>query len=359
MADRPSSDVSVLQRWMLGALALLAVAGCANVPPARVTTDRMDYGEVIAESWKRQTLLNVVRLRYADAPVFLDVASVINSYSIASRGNVGYTQQSRPDPNLFAIGAEASWSNSPTVTYQPLLGDRFTRSLLQPIPPVAIFQLLQGGWPANLVLRTVVNSVNGLRNASAGVAADPAFHELIEALSRIQHGGNIGIRVEPGKDGDGVLAVIRRAESGTELGEDSRRVRQLLGLAEDVSEFGIAYGLVPRNRSEVAVLSRSMMEIMLQLGFGIDLPATHTSAGRALPGQWSPGDAKARPLVQIRSGAEEPANTYAAVPYKGHWYWIDDTDIASKRIFTFLMILFSLAETGLTTTAPVVTIPSR
>ena len=31
----------------------------------------MDYGQVIADSWKRQTLLNVVHLRYADAPVFL------------------------------------------------------------------------------------------------------------------------------------------------------------------------------------------------------------------------------------------------------------------------------------------------
>ena len=359
MANSPFPEASVLRRWFLGALALLAVAGCANVSPARVTTDRMDYGEVIAESWKRQTLLNVVRLRYADAPVFLDVASVINSYSVTGKGNVGFTQQTRPDPNLFAIGAEGSWSNTPTVTYQPLLGDRFTRSLLQPVPPVAIFQLLQGGWPATLVFRTVVGSVNGLRNASAGIAADPAFYELMEALSRIQRAGNIGIRVEPGKGGDGVVAVIRRAESGTELGEDSRRVRQLLGLAEDASEFGIAYGLVPRDRDEVAMLSRSMMEIMLQLGFGIDLPAAHTAAGRALPGQWQAGDEKARPLVHIRSGAEAPADAYAAVTYKGHWYWIDDTDIASKRIFTFLMILFSLAETGQAAAAPVVTVPSR
>jgi len=222
-----------------------------------------------------------------------------------------------------------------------------------------VFQLVQGGWPVNLVFRTVVNSVNGLRNTSAGVAADPGFTELTEALSRIQRAGNIGIRVEARKDGGGVLAVIRRAESGTELGEDSHRVRKLLGLREDVSEFEIAYGLVPRNPNEVAMLTRSMMEIMLQLGFGIDLPAGHATSGRALPGQRQPGDAQAQPLVNIRSGTEAPADAYAAVPYKGYWYWIDDTDIMSKRTFTFLMILFSLAETGQTTAAPVVTVPSR
>jgi hypothetical protein len=133
----------------------------------------------------------------------------------------------------------------------------------------------------------------------------------------------------------------------------------LLGLAEDASDFQITYGLLPRNRNEVAVLSRSMMEIMLQLGFGIDLPAAHAAGVRALPGQWQAGNAQAKPLVHIFSGTKAPADAYAVVPYKGYWYWIDDDDIASKRIFTFLLILFSLAETGQTTAAPVVTVPSR
>ena len=341
-------------------LALMILAGCTSVPPTRITTDRMDYGQVVADSWKRQTLLNVVRLRYADAPVFLEVASIINSYTVGGNANAQATLPSGTNaPDVLQVGASGNWSNTPTVTYQPLIGDRFTKSLLQPVPPASVFQLLQGGWPANLVFRTVVGSVNGLRNASAGVAADPGFDELCEALSRIQRAGNIGIRVEANKSGGGVIAVIRRPEGGTELSEDSRRVRTLLGLADDVSEFEIAYGLIPRHRNEVAMLSRSMMEIMLQLGYGIDLPAAHAAGGRALPGQWQPGNAQATPLVHIHSGTEAPADAYSAVLYRGYWYWIDDTDIGSKRIFTFLMILFSLAETGQSTAAPVVTVPSR
>jgi hypothetical protein len=353
------SGVRWLRHWIPGVLVLLTLAGCASVSPQHVNTDRMDYGQVIGDSWKRQTLLNVVRLRYADAPVFLDVASIINSYTVGGNANAQATIPSRINPDVLQIGATGNWSNTPTVTYQPLMGDRFTKSLLQPIPPSSVFQLLQGGWGANLVFRTVVGSVNGLRNTSLGAAADPGFVELTEALTRIQRAGNIGIRVEARKDGGGVLAVIRRAESGTELSEDSRRVRKLLGLPEDSSEFEIAYGLIPRKPNEVAVLTRSMMEIMLQLGFGIDLPPALAASGRALPGQRQAGDAQAEPLVHIRSGTEAPADAYAAVPYKGYWYWIDDTDIASKRTFTFLMILFSLAETGQTTAAPVVTVPSR
>jgi hypothetical protein len=348
-----------VMRRLLCALALLALAGCTSVPPARVSADRMDYGQVVAESWKRQTLLNVVRLRYADAPMFLDVASIINSYTVGGNASAQGTLPSNTNPNVLQLGGTAIWSNTPTVTYQPLLGDRFTRALLQPIPPVSVFQLLQGGWPVALVFRTVVGSVNGLRNTSAGAAADPGFVELTEVLTRIQQAGNIGIRVEPRKDGSGVVAVIRRAEPGTPLGEDSRRVRELLGLDDAVSDFEVVYGLVPSHAKEVALLSRSMMEIMLQLGFGIDLPAAHLNDGWVLPGLRQAGEAAGKPLVRIRSARDEPALAYAAVPYKGHWYWIDETDVDSKRIFTFLMILFSLAETGQAPAAPVVTVPSR
>lgn len=319
----------------------------------------MDYGQVIADSWKRQTLLNVVRLRYSDAPVFLEVASIINSYSVGGKASALATLPSRIDPNVFELGGEGSWSNTPTVTYQPLMGDRFTKSLLQPVPPSAVFQLMQGGWPADLVLPTVVGSINGLRNSFAGVEADPGFQQLVEALTRIQRAGGLGIRVEPRKDGSAVVVVIRREDRGAVPSKDARLVLELLGLEEGIREFEIAYGLVPKNRLEVALLSRSMLEIMLQLGYGVDLPPEHARDGRALPGHWQAGDADAKPLVRIHSAAEAPTDAYTAVSYKGHWYWIEDTDIASKRTFTFLMILFSLAETGQSTAAPVVTVPSR
>jgi hypothetical protein len=344
---------------VLGVLALMVVAGCASVPPGRITVDRMEYGQVIADSWKRQTLLNVVRMRYADAPVFLEVSSLINSYSVGGKASAGASLPSETNPNVFNLGTEGTWSNTPTVTYQPVLGDRFTKSMLQPVPPAAVFQLLQGGWPAELVLPTVVGSINGLRNDAFGVAADPGFRQVVDALSRIQRAGGLGIRVEPRKDGSAVIVVLRREGQDPALIEDGRRVQELLELEKNISEFDIQYGLFPRNRHEVAMLTRSMLEIMMQLGFGVELPAAHATEGRALPGRGRAGDSMPKPFVRIRSGKEAPADAYTAVPYKGYWYWIDDTDIASKRAFTFLLILFSLAETGPSSAAPIVTVPSR
>jgi hypothetical protein len=340
-------------------LILLALAGCASVPAGRINTDRMDYGQVIAESWKRQTLLNVVRLRYADAPVFLDVASVINSYSVAGKANASASLPSETTPNVFGFGAESTWSNTPTVTYQPLLGDRFTRSLLQPIPPVAVFQLLQGGWPAELVLRTVVGSINGLRNNSLGRTSDPGFDQMLEIFSRIQRSSGLAIRVEPRQDGSASIIVLRQEDKDPQISEDGLRLRELLGIEEGIGEIELTYGLIQRNRREMAMLSRSMLELFLELGFGVELPATHLTDKRVIPGHRQAGNAQAPALVHIHSGTEAPVDAYAAVLYKGHWYWIDDTDVKSKSTFTFLLILSSLAETGQSVAVPVVTVPSR
>ena len=100
-----------------------------------------------------------------------------------------------------------------------------------------------------------------------------------------------------------------------------------------------------------------MLEVILEYGYGIDVPPADKAEGRALPFQ---GNAEASSqLVHISFGSSAPADAYAAIPYRGGWFWIDDRDIQSKARFTFLMILSSLAETGQSPAAPLVTVPAR
>src|SRR6516162_2216614 len=67
---RPT-DIPMRRRFGAAVVGLL-LAACSSIGPATVPHDRIDYGSSIGNSWKEQTLLNIVKLRYADMPIFLE-----------------------------------------------------------------------------------------------------------------------------------------------------------------------------------------------------------------------------------------------------------------------------------------------
>lgn len=353
-----SSAASPLILRAAVAAAMMTAVGCTHLPSRIVVRDRFDYGQSVTESWKRQMLLNVVRIRYADAPVFMDVTSIILSYTLLENANAGATLFSSTAPNEVTLGASATFANTPTVTYQPLTGDKFMKSMLRPIPPAALFQMLQTGWSAEMLLRISVGTINGLRNSFRGSAADPRFDQLIAAVSRLQRAGGLNIRIEQQKDGEAAIMALPIPPGAGTMSADRAEIQRLLGLDAGATEYSLTFGLTPRSPTEIAVLTRSMLEIMVEYGVGIDVPDADRTEGRALPTLVAVG-APTSQLVHVLSGPSAPANAYAAVPYRGRWYWVADRDLTSKMRFTLLMILSSLAETGVAPVMPVITVPSR
>ena len=48
-----------------------------------------------------------------------------------------------------------------------------------------------------------------------------------------------------------------------------------------------------------------------------------------------------------------------AIYYRDRWFWIDDRDLKTKRAFAFMMLLFTLSETGEKENLPLITIPAQ
>jgi hypothetical protein len=103
-------------------ISTLALSGCA-VGPGTVARDRFDYTAAISDSWKQQMLFNMVKIRYDDAPVFLDVASIINQYSVESVVDLRFSWASPivgSSTNAQSAGAVARYTDRPTITYPRL-----------------------------------------------------------------------------------------------------------------------------------------------------------------------------------------------------------------------------------------------
>jgi hypothetical protein len=78
----------------------------------------------------------------------------------------------------------------------------------------------------------------------------------------------------------------------------------------------------------------------------VDVPPQDITQGRAPPDYEAAAAGDAMRLLRIRNSKTKPADAYAAVYCRDHWFWIDDRDLKSKRVFAFMMLLFTLAETG-------------
>ena len=355
------------KRLVIAVAVILWLTGCTNIGPKTVPRDRFDYNSAISNSWKEQTLLNIVKLRYADMPLFVEVASVVSGYTLEGAVNLSGTSfpESSVQGDFLGWGASGKYTDRPTITYAPITGSKFNESFMTPIPPKAILFLLQSGWPADLVFPICVNSINGLRSRFAAGsnqrAGDPDYYTMISLLRKVQKSGVLGMRIIKGeKAKETTVLFFHRKNLSPDIEAALEEIDNLLGLDPNRKETTVTYGLLASNDHEIAMLTNSTLQIMVDLATQIHVPGEHVEDGQTVP-SLPPIEGEAKhisQIIEIKSGKDRPAHPFVAVKYEDHWFWIDKRDFHSKRTFAFLMILFSLTETGGKEGLPLVTIPA-
>ena len=189
-------------------------------------------------------------------------------------------------------------------------------------------------------------------------SAAVADYALLERMRRVQLSGGIGMRVRRlESDEAGLMTFRQKVDPAIEA--DLREIRQLLGLDPGAREFRVGYGSVASDK-EIAILTRSALEILVDLSSFITVPEEHIAERRVSPtaaAEEGPAG-PVRPLIQIKSSRDRPADAFVAVSYRDFWFWIDDRDVSSKRMFSFIMFVFALVEPGSKDAPPVLTIPT-
>jgi hypothetical protein len=219
--------------------------------------------------------------------------------------------------------------------------------------------MVQGGWPSEVILRMTVHSMNGIENASSSPVrrkqADPRFIELLRVWGRLRDARVLGLRRDKDKESARIVVYLSEAHMTPEVERDVAFFYEALELDPTIREARLTYGLIPDEPNEIAVLTFSILELMNNLAWRIDVPEEHVREGRTGP-SFEVDDPELSPLIRIRQSVERPETAFVAVKNRDHWFYIDDRDLPSKRTFALLQIMLSLTDTGDRAKGPVVTL---
>lgn len=184
---------------------------------------------------------------------------------------------------------------------------------------------------------------------------------VLALMRKIQLSGAVAMRIKQDtQKQETTILTFRSKDIPPETLEDIRELRRLLRLDPEATDFNLVFGSSATNDREVAVLTRSLMHQMATMAAQVDVPPEDVSQGRASPG-WETiaHDTNAVRLIQVRCSKSRPADAFVSINYRNHWFWIDDRDLKSKRVFSFMMMLFTLADTGEKEPLPLITIPAQ
>ena len=351
---------SKLRHITIFALGIGLLSGCSSLGPRTMDRDQINYGNSVGGAWKNQMLSNIVKLRFVDMPVFVDVGQIVSGYTLESTvtGSLGFNT-SLLGENTQGLGATGKFTDRPTITYTPKTGEGFLRSLLEPVSPSHLMTLIQAGYSPELIFTWAVESINGVKNYAATIAggsdADPRFAEFVELLTELQQSGSISFEVEtdPSTEADMVL-FFRDKEADARVLEKKRRAREILNLTSDQQRFRIVYSPFAMSEDVLAIQTRSVMQMLVAMSGFVEIPdgkSRSATKGNVIhPGQVRP--------FQVNYSSERPKDAFAAFEYRDDWYWIDHEDLLTKRVFVLMLFGTTLTNQPDNRNAPVLTIPT-
>ena len=328
---------------------------------------RVAYNETIQKGTAEQMLLNIVRLRYFDSPMFLDVATVTSQFTYRNAAGTSIQLPGFNTANPVSLRGDTSWQNQPTIQYSPLEGKNFAGQLMQPVDLKTLQQLIYTGWDIDRLFRLVVQMINDIPNAP--LAASPAndklvqfekFYEITELLRHFQLEMKLRVGIVPGSSNN-TQAMQISFPVGTKEG---KRLAKFLNehVEQDDGYYVATFQLGFNKSGEIGILPRSLLGAMYYSSLGVYIPSDDIESGAAFfPKVLNDPDYNWQKslgsLMNVCWSKREPKCAHVKVQYRNKWFFIDDRDMNSKKTFILLQQLYSLKSMDVVQAPPILTIP--
>ena len=395
--------------------AMVAASGCLG--PTAIVRTRTRYNRALCETNREQLLLNIVRLRYADSLVFIDLPNITSQFEAGSRTSfAGGYDGSGPGRTTLGI-AELGLRDSPTLSYHPRSGQEVASALLTPLT-TELLRAISAGATFEQFLLTAVNDINDVPNAARAtllVPSEPddniAYRYGVRLLSALYENqaieltaattedtpnyGSVRAEQVQGRDlvnaasegfvfraADGDQVALRKRETGIVLrvspsevnSFEMQEVAKIFHLRPGLGAYRIKSELAeedeerhanpdPAGSDTLYLDMRSTLQIAMFLSKGVCVPDEHIRKGVApvIVGQdgeifdWT---TITEGLFLVRSQRRRPREADIAVNYRGYWFYISPNDVRSRSILSVFAILLELQESGNSQLAPLLTLPA-
>lgn len=322
-----------------------ALSACASLGPNYLAAGRPLYNEAVQETDAQQLLLNIVRQRYNDPVLFLDVTSITSKATYSVGGNV---RAAIPFSGTGSLTPELGprIEDSPLIFYTPNNGEKFVRQVLTPLDIRTLTLVLQAGWSIERVLLLTGESLAGLRNTSG------EYRALVAALRDLQRSGDVMIGVDAAGTAPAVVFTFSPAVRET---ASYKTVCQAFRAACGGESIQVrhGFGAAAASGAPASLATRSLYSALYFLADAVDVPPGDDSAARGR----SQGGPDER-LFRVRSSATEPAAASVKVRYRNAWFYIADTDGDSKVTFALLSMLLTLQAGDTNKVTPLITLPA-
>jgi hypothetical protein len=337
----------------------------------------MDYNLAVQRSNNEEMLLNLIRIKYFEQPLFLQVGSVASSFSFGITGGSGSTVPDQRDfsrsiYSTYTPNISSNYTDSPTVTYTPYQGQAYAQQVLAEMDFDRFLILYRSGWDIEFLMRVLVSRFGLIDHSyDTRIGHNPESHarflETVKIISDMDDEGNIDFNiVSSGKEKRNILVMTMRfttANAADELGrligvlftpistERGNLIAQAwlapvkeIELAEDI-EHGRRMTMIPFRL-------RGGLRAMDVLAQGAEVPQTLLKSKKGFDLRKQFMD-----ICDIRVASDKPTGAYVATKYGDDWYFISDDDSHSKEAFQLMLNIFALQSADPPKNTPILTLP--
>ncbi|MBT6662939.1 MAG: hypothetical protein HN885_01595 [Nitrospina sp.] len=330
-------------------IAVIILSSCTMYGPVFIKSERNQYNQAIQKTNDEQLLLNLVRLKYHENPLFMEVNNIASQFTLQNEIGLGATLQAGAK-GIFTPSTSTYVEERPTISYSPLHGENFVKGVLTPITLKTIVLLFHSGWSIERVFKVCLQRMDKLKNAPSASGPTPKiapktnkFFKAAKLLHEIQTQGGLEVTY---RIFDGEPQLVIYISNSFKNSPPANQFARLLNTNLGKMSYVFSSPSIKDNES-IDIVTRSLLGVMFYLSQAVEVPEQDVTEGKVAVTKTVKGEVFnwaeiTGELLHVYNSPSSPEDAGLKIFYRNYWFYINDSDLISKSTFSLLAQIYAL-----------------